>query len=578
MLLHLANIYKNYKIKTSSLFLLIAVICLEAHAQKANPSDLNPYLKKKVSWKSSTLNREIPLYIYFNGDRTENPDGAKVIVYLKNKAWDRIGQEPDLSILSDYILKKFIVITADYGNDPKANSPYFDKDFYDLLKAVYGFRTESLLKDINLKPNEFRCFFLPEGYRVATDLTYWEIDKHAVYGTMEYIMQSYNEDIVPKYPGMKPVSTPQEMVDKKGNSFDYKIKMDIVYPSHPKKQLPVIVLSDYLASRSPNSSPNNYLPHFAGFTTRGYVYVDMGHCFNPCVPHFFHFGKFELDQWNGYACYTAAIRYLRTNADKYSMNTDHIGVAGISKAEYAITRLSDPHHESRKEEIEKFKGFSDGTPEPQPWQGYSSKIEAGLQGMGAGLFETEFITADYVPNLIICGEHDRDVITKQHPVFVKRLEELDANYVSLFMQGLGHEFPHAFDERMGVDRYQLVSDFFDRYLRVEDKLPPAVLVISPFNNKKDVSPSSVISVQFAPVIDEKTILEKKGIRIICTKNNKDVNGKWKVSHGGSKFTFTPAQSLQKNEEYKINITTQVKDKAGTKLGKEMIAQFKVAGE
>jgi hypothetical protein len=560
------------------LLLLVQAINLGASCQRNDLLKLEPYLKKSVTWQSSTCNKKVPLKIYFIGSKTENADGAEVIVYLKNKAWDRIGQESDLSILQDYIQKKFIVITVDYEKEVRAVSPYFDKDLHDILKAVYGFKTESLLKDINLMPKDFRCFFLPEGYRVSTNLVYWEIDKHAVYGTMEFIMQSYNEDIVSKYPGLKQVSSPTEMADKKGKPFDYKIKMDIIYPSQPKKKLPVVIYSDYFSTRNPNSSPDNYLPHFAGFTTRGYVYVDMGHCFNPCVTHFFHFSKFTLDHENGYACYTAAVRYLRANAQKYSMNTDHIGVAGISKGEYAITRLSDPHHETRKEEVNKFKDFPEGSPEPQPWQGYSSKIQVGMQGMGMGLFEPEFITPDYAPNLIICGEHDRDVITSAHHVFVKRCEELDANHLDLFMQGLGHEFPHGYDETTGVDRYRLVHDFFDHYLKVEDKLPPVVLVVSPFNNKKDVSPSASISVQLAPVIDEKNILEKKGIRIILTKTNKEISGNWKVSHGGTKFTFTPDQPLQKNEEYKINVTNQVKDKAGIKLGKEKMVQFKVAGE
>jgi len=32
----------------------------------------------------------------------------------------------------------------------------------------------------------------------------------------------------------------------------------------------------------------------------------------------------------------------------------------------------------------------------------------------------------------------------------------------------------GYDKRLGVDRYQLVNDFFDRYLKVKDKLPPVV--------------------------------------------------------------------------------------------------------
>lgn len=529
-------------------------------------------------WNSPTLKKEIPIKIFFLRDRTENPDGVEVIVYLKNKAWNRIGQESDLSILRDYVQKKFIVITVDYGNEPQAVSPHFDKDLHDILKAVYGFKTESLLRDINLMPKDFRCFFLPEGYRVATDLVYWEIDKHGAYGTLEFIMKSYNEDIVSKYPGLKPVSTPAEMVDRKGNPFDFKIKMDIVYPSQPRKKLPVIFLSETMSTRNPNDQPSNYVPHFAGFTTRGYVYVTMGHCFNPCVTHFFHFSKFTLDHENGYACYTAAMRYLYANADKYSMDTDHIGGGGYSKGEYAITRLSDPHHETRKEEVSKFKGFPEGSPEPQPWQGYSSKIQAGMQGMGMGLFETEFITSDYAPNLIVCGEHDRDVITEGHHVFVKKCEELGANHLGLFMEGLGHALPYGFDKRMGIDRYQLVHDFFDRYLKVDENLPPVVLVVSPFNNKEDVSSSSDISVQFAPVIDAQTVVNKKGIHITQTRTDKEVNGMWKVSHGGTKFVFTPAQPFQKNEQYKVTITSQVKDKRGVNLDKEKVIQFKVAGK
>ncbi len=89
------------------------------------------------------------------------------------------------------------------------------------------------------------------------------------------------------------------------------------------------------------------------------------------------------------------------------------------------------------------------------------------------------------------------------------------NYINLFMQGLGHEVPYGYDERMGVDRYQLMHDFFDRYLKVEDKLPPVVLVVSPRDNKEDVSlPSGQIIIDFAPVIDAESITQEKGIRII----------------------------------------------------------------
>ena len=75
-------------------------------------------------------------------------------------------------------------------------------------------------------------------------------------------------------------------------------------------------------------------------------------------------------------------------------------------------------------------------------------------------------------------------------------------------------------------------------------------------------------------MDEGTVLEKKGITVI-NEDNREVKGRWKVSHGGTKFTFTPDQLLHKNKLYKIKISSEVKDKAGTKLGKEKTVQFKV---
>ena len=575
--------------------LLVIVSCTPS----TTLSELKPYLKKTVSWKFTKLNRKVPLHIYYLEDKTD-PDGRDVIVYVENRAWERIGQEDDLSILSDFIQKKFIVITLDFGNDPRAVSPSIDNDINEVYSAVFGYKTKSLLQDINLIPKEYRCFVIPEGYRVATDLTYWEIDKHGVNGTLEYIMNTYNREIVPKMPGIKPASTPSELVDRRGKPFDYRVKMDILYPSQSKKKLPAFIYSETSQNRNAHCEPTSDGSHLNWFQLRGYVYIVMGHCFNPATVHYWHFIDFTLDHWNGLACYTAAIRYLNANSDKYSINTDYIGGMGISKGQYAITRLSDPNNangmESKKFEsfpgeysesatlpgqivFIKTEGVPEGTPEQQPWQGYPSKIACGWQGMGMGSFESEYITPDYVPTILACGENDRDVITKEaYPRFLNRLEELDVNYISLFMQGLGHSLSYGYDERMGVDRYQLVIDFFDRYLRAEEKLPPAVLIISPRDKKEDVSPAAGISIDFAPVIDTQSIIREKGIRIIRSRNNQEVDGSWKVSHRGTRYTFKPQKALIKNEQYTIIITTKVKDEAGTHLDRKKTVHFRVASE
>jgi len=520
--------------------------------------------------------------VYY-ADANTGPGGAQVIVYVKNKAWPRIGQEPDLPILRDNIRNKFIVITVDFGYDPNAVSTFIDKDLHDIFRAVYGVKTDSLLADVNLTPVKFRCFFMPEGYRVATDLVYWEIDKHGVHGTLEYILKSYNEDIVPKVPGLKPVTSPKDMVTREGKPFDLTVKMDIVYPSQAKVRLPVLVNSETISERNPNSGPGSYRPHYIGFTMRGYVHVVMGHCFNPCVNHYFHFNKFELDHWNGLACYTAAMRYIHKNGDQYGMDLDHIGMMGHSKGQYAVTRLSDPNHalgaESQRYSTfpKGFGTFPDGTYGPQPWPGYPSNIHCGYQSMGMGTFESEYITTDYVPTIYACGEKESNNISKEgFPRFARRLEELDVNHVSMLMEGLGHELPYGSDGRLGVDRYQLVHDFFDRYLKPGAKLPPVVLMTTPRDGAEGVAPASEIAVHFAPVIDERTVQEKSGIRVIALSDNKEVKGTWRSTRKGTRFVFVPEQGLKANQDYQIVITREVRDRAGTALEAARTIRFKTA--
>ena len=57
-----------------------------------------------------------------------------------------------------------------------------------MWRSVFGAKgVPNILKDIPLQTRANRCFIVPEGYRVATNLTFWEIDKHGVYGTLEFI-------------------------------------------------------------------------------------------------------------------------------------------------------------------------------------------------------------------------------------------------------------------------------------------------------------------------------------------------------------------------------------------------------
>ncbi len=73
---------------------------------------------------------------------------------------------------------------------------------------------------------------------------------------------------------------------------------------------------------------------------------------------------------------------------------------------------------------------------------------------------------------------------------------------------------------------------------MEDKLPPVVLMVTPKDSAENISPSSKIAINFAPVIDEKTIIENQAIKVLKVSDNKEVKGTWKMTNGGSKYTFS----------------------------------------
>jgi len=544
---------------------IMVLLCLFAAAgtnvlRAEDPDGLKPFLRKTTSWECKTLDKEVPVNIYYITRSTHSRPwniGSPVLVYVKNHGEKRIGTEPDSSILLDYLKEHYIVITIDFENDPGAVSPNFDKDLHNLFGAIYSQGENSLFEGVGLEPRVFRCFIVPAGCRVATDLVFWELDKHGANGTLEFIMERYNDKIAGVVYGKEKVKSPEEMSDRQARPFQYKLAMDIVYPSMTDKKVPIIVYASTQVTRHPNVAPRAYRPHMMGFTMRGYAYAIIDHCYDPLRRHFwFNPGNFSLNPWNGLASNTAAIRYIRANAQKFNIDERYIGAMGHSKGEYTVARLSDPDN-MNQEEQRKFDGFPEGSPEPQPNQGYSSHISVGYQSPGNW---SQYISANDVPTIVSHGA--KDGFGRRYQEAFDRLEELDLNHVSMLMKGLGHELPYGYDEELGFDRYRLVHDFFDSYLKTEEKIPPVVLMIS-----------ERVFIHFAPGMDEKSVTDGKGVKIIQVSNNRPVKGTWEVSRHSTKFTFKPGKQFKDGEKYKVIVSTGVKNKAGAHLAEEIISEF-----
>ncbi len=563
-----------------------------AEVEAGDPPELQPYLWQSTMWHCAKLEKDVPLNVYFADKRSTSPQQAPVIVYVKGLAAKRVGQESDLAILSDYIKQRYIVISVDYGGDARAVSPAIDQDLHAILGTIYGtgrdtlrrgMRTEEspLLGDLGLEPAYARCFFLPAGYRVATDLVFWEVDKHGSHGTMKRVVRAYNEQVVDEtgrhhIPGRSPISSPDELIERDGSPLDRKYHMDIIYPSQADKKVPLIFWISTTTIRAPSSNPSGYRPHMLGFPMRGYAYAIIDHCYNPVALRYGHYKGHALSNINGLKAYTAAIRFLRAHAGAYNVDPRYIGGWGHSKGAYALTRLSDPNHAERGVERQRLEDEPEGSPEPQPWPGYSSRIAAGYQSMGNGTrWSAQYVTADYTPTLVACGELDHFNHWLDWPRVVDAYERANANHVALGMLGLGHELPYGRDEELGVDRYELVMSFFDRYLKVGEKLAPVVLFTTPRDQETDIEPSATISVQFAPVMDEASIVDGRGVKIIKSRDGSPVKGFWTSSRKGARFTFKPKEDFRAGEKYKVIVTTHVKNEAGTPLDEARIAEFTV---
>jgi hypothetical protein len=529
---------------------------------------ISEYLRGQTFWSFSGIDQEALLRIHYINETTPPAGGeAPVIVYCMNPAMPRIGQEPDSSILPDLINDGYIVITADFYNNPQAVSPHIEEDLHEFFKEVisYGDRTSPLDGTGLVPDSDGRLWYLPEGYRIERDVTFFQTDIHGSYGTLDNIMGHWNTYVVDNY-SLDPVTDPAQMYQPGGAPIDYNATFDIVYPSQTGGQkVPLVYWNGTATYRNMMTSPATRRYHFAGFVMRGYAWANPAHCFDPLVYWYGAFPASEMDWWNGLKHNSAFIRYIHKHADEYNIDSSLIGGWGHSKGQYGITRLSDPNNASGQELRPSFTGFPEGSPEPQPNTGYPSTITCGYQSMGLGDDHPEFVTADYVPTLTVCGDRDDygHYEPDRWPKLVEKLEEMDVPHTAFLMYDVGHDLPTGYDPVLGIDRYLVCVDFFDRYLK-PGLLPPVPLIIKPRDQRTDVLPTEPVWINFAPIIDSDTVLTDDAIKVYKTSDMSQIPGTWTRLNGGTTYNFVPAAGkFEAGQSYRIVITGGVKDVHGT---------------
>ncbi len=509
---------------------------------------------------------------------------APQVVYLKNLPFPRLGTDSDEAIIEDLLEAGLIVVELDCAGLPTASMElqrallhYFENMSAVLLNATEG----------AIQPDDQFTYWLPSGYRLERDVPFWNIEQHGAHGSLERIVDTYNSYVVSNY-DVEPIESPEELTGPGGRPLDYNLYLDIMYPSgDPAEAVPTIAHFATL-SRRPSSFRAGERPmEPLGWLFDGHALVYVDHIYNPLARHE-NYGHFEpgytLQNWNGIAAGSAAIRFLRAHADTYNL-TDRIGALGHSKSSYTVVRIADPRHPDQ-EEHSTFSDFPEGSPEPQPWPDYSSRVDAAFASMGDGTRRTQYFTEHLAPMVVAAGRFDHFNHWDVFPPLVSVCESNDLNHLALWMEDLGHDRPFGEDLVTGTDRNLLIRDFFAQHLhpRGEDALDVLFLLprakrdqvpvdgvtrILPADDvlpddMLDLSPYSPIAVRFARSI-ELDSLEGGKLGVWRAATGERVAGEWTPSLQNSRFHFTPDVPLLEGSVYSVHVSEGIRDTEGRSL-------------
>ncbi len=429
---------------------------------------------------SGLLDREIPMRVY-SRDEASKEGINNGILYLLNIAAERVGTESDESILNDYLARGWVVITLDYGNDPRAASPKLEQELHTLLMPGKSNRVWRRLNPQFFEGYEayipHRTYILPQGYRVQNDVPYFGVQQHGPHGIMDNKMRDWNQKIAPKRDDVEEITQPSQMKTSDGEPITGSIYvMDIIYPSKPANPVPVVLRFATDIAKDNNAGNTGKRWHFTGFTLRGGAYAFAEHPYDRLYT-----GGYWKDV--GLHCYShinylglsmgqAALRQLNAHKWLYGIDTERVFGHGHSKGQAFVTRMLNRGHQSQAE-FKILEGYPKGSPEPHPYQGYPAQLAAGYQSAGWGNFlhnaydsaGNRMLTPDYLPTLIAVGAEDQENIVAAFHSFVQELKKLGVdNYVDLLMPGVGHEIPNGWNPLKERDNYDLYIEFYERML------------------------------------------------------------------------------------------------------------------
>ena len=592
----------------------VPALTFAADAPTGGIAGMEDYLKYSVSLSSDGY-IGIPVDIYTYHKDTTTSD-MPIVCYVINTNTERVGTDSDLKIVNELVNdKNCIVVVIDYKNNPLSVCP-------DLDWSVQGIRTNAnnakYFKSASIPYKKGYTYVVPSGYNITLDEFYWAIDKHGADGTLDYIVNVWNND----FKGVKGNQTITysdgttkkvsevtaesiyDCVKKDGTPIDLDLRMDIIYPTNPDHEVPVYICASSSETRI-GTWTSEQRPHLSGFLFSGYAGVIYDYGYVPMARND-HYGYFDGDGsgsvggvtgenctysvsvYNATMSDTAAIRKVRYLADyegsKYKFDVNKFGIYGNSKAGGCIylgeehpekrgNRYFDGHHGETRYDNGDTEGDGKGENgtdiirggEQQPWLTYKdgteipSNVQFAYGNCGGGY---NSIMEGHAP-LYASGSMKDGSYQLFYPGVVNACRNNNVPCLYLSMPDLGHALVYGKDKDYGLDGYAAFFDMAHYYLKGAG---PILEYIDMGKDLDNVDAKAEIKFKFAGTIPEDQI---KKITVKNTQTGEVADGSWSASFGDTEWVFK-AKKLDGGAKYLINVPTTITGDNGANLLKILL--------
>ena len=519
---------------------------------------------------------------YYKGE-TSHSKTAVILYVMGYVGAKEVGKEDTLTILQDLLDEGYIVVTLDYIDDPRATTPNLDWSIQNIRMNIRSYIPKALTYDTA------EIYVVPDGYRIARNIVYYDFAENSRKGTLDRIIKVYNTDSGFRSSKGAKIPNPDEVVTSidrclkpDGTPIDLQLKLDIIYPSESEIEAPMVMISSSSETRMTICSTNKVRPLDVGALTRGCAVAVYDHVYTPMArnDHYGYFsGSFTQDSYTGVSSHTQASRAVHYYAQKFGYSKEKYTVMGHSKgsmcgllaapdAEKLDWGSAGEYKYNEYYGEQGFLAYDDGTP-------ISSQVTVAYRSMGSGAQQHEkYLNANNAPTILCVGVADQygawDYWAKENISY----EKVGIDYLPIAMSDLGHAYPYGADPEYGYDRFMAFMDFLMYYLKGDEV--PRVLYASAVHGKlmgdveitrhnkegsKDFLKATVergneLFVQFlAPVTAESVAA---GVTLYDVTSGKQVSSSLQSMVNGSKWYLFPDADLTVGNTYEIRVSGDIK--------------------